>query len=75
MVLEIYCRKSERKREGKKRERETSHGHVERGGKGKREGGLESKKGEGLKGGGASNPSYSGLGYQVTNCEEEHTWL
>jgi hypothetical protein len=43
MVLEIYCRKSERKGEGKKRERETCHGHVERGGKGKREGGLETR--------------------------------
>ena len=32
MVLELYCRKAERKREGRKGE--TSHGHVERGGKG-----------------------------------------
>jgi hypothetical protein len=38
MVLELYCRKAGRKREGRKRE--TSHGHVERGGR-KREGGLE----------------------------------
>ena len=48
MVLELYCRKAERKREGRKRET-TSHGHVERWGKGEREGGLESKKGESLK--------------------------
>jgi hypothetical protein len=34
MVLELYCRKAERKREGRKRER-AGHGHVERsGGKG-----------------------------------------
>jgi hypothetical protein len=35
------------KRKGRKRE--AGHGQVERGGKGEREGGLESKKGEGLK--------------------------
>jgi hypothetical protein len=39
MVLELYCRKAGRKREGRKRE--TSHGRVERGVKGEREGGLE----------------------------------
>jgi hypothetical protein len=31
MVLEFYCRKAERKREGRKRE--ASHGYMERGGK------------------------------------------
>jgi hypothetical protein len=36
MVLELYCRKAGKKREGRKRE--ASHGHVERGGKGEREG-------------------------------------
>jgi hypothetical protein len=41
MVLELYCIKAGRKREGRKREREAGHGHVERGGKGEREGGLE----------------------------------
>jgi hypothetical protein len=41
MVLELYCRKAEMKREGKKREREAGHGHVEGVGKGEREGGLE----------------------------------
>jgi hypothetical protein len=46
MVLELYCRKAGRRREGRKRE--TGHGQVERGGKGEREG-LENKKGEGLK--------------------------
>jgi hypothetical protein len=48
MVLEIYCRKAGGKREGKK-ERETGHDHVERGGKGKREKELESRKGESLR--------------------------
>jgi hypothetical protein len=38
MVLELYCRKAVRKREGRKRE--TSHG-MWRGGKGGREGELE----------------------------------
>ena len=40
MVLELYCRKAGGKREGRKKEA----GHVGRGGKGKREGGLESLK-------------------------------
>ena len=40
MVLELYCRKAERKRKGKGK-REASHGHVERGGKREKEGGLE----------------------------------
>jgi hypothetical protein len=40
MVLELYCRKA-REREKVERGREASHGHVERGGKGEREGGLE----------------------------------
>jgi hypothetical protein len=35
MVLELYCRKAGRRREGRKRE--AGHGHVERAGKGKRE--------------------------------------
>jgi hypothetical protein len=43
----LYCRKAVRKREGRKRE--ASHGHVERGGKGERKGGLSSKKGKSLK--------------------------
>jgi hypothetical protein len=42
MVLELYCRKAERKREGRKRK--AGHGHLERGGKGEREGGLEVKE-------------------------------
>ena len=41
MVLELYCRKAGRKREGRKRERNAGHGHMERGRKGKREEGLE----------------------------------
>ena len=47
MVLELYHRKAGRKGEGRKRE--AGHGHMEKGGKGKREGRLESKKGESLK--------------------------
>jgi hypothetical protein len=40
MLLELYCRKAERKREGRKRE--TSHGHMGKRGEGReREGGLE----------------------------------
>jgi hypothetical protein len=39
MVLEHCCRKSGRKRKGRKRE--TGHGTVERRGKGDREGGLK----------------------------------
>ena len=39
MVLELYCRKAGRKREGRKRE--AGHGHVERWGKGERKGGIE----------------------------------
>jgi hypothetical protein len=35
LVLELYCRKAERKREGRKGE--TSHGHMERAGKGGQE--------------------------------------
>ena len=56
MVLELYCRKAGRKREGRKRE--TGHGHMERGGTREREGGLKSKKGEGLmrERGGAKQP-------------------
>jgi hypothetical protein len=42
MVLELYCRKVGRKRESRKRE--TSYSHVERRGKGRREGGLEKRK-------------------------------
>jgi hypothetical protein len=54
-VLELYCRKAGERREGRKRE--ASHGHVERGIKGERKGGLESKKGESLREqGGAKQP-------------------
>ena len=37
MVLELYCRKAGGKREGRKREGEASHGHMERRGKRERE--------------------------------------
>ena len=43
-MLERWDRQGER--EKVEREREVSHGCMERGGKGEREGGLESKKGE-----------------------------
>jgi hypothetical protein len=33
MALELYCRKTEGKREGRKREGEADHGHVERRGR------------------------------------------
>jgi hypothetical protein len=47
IILELYCRKTERKREGR-RKREASHGYMERRGKlrGKRKARDESKKGE-----------------------------
>jgi hypothetical protein len=48
MVLELYCRKTWGKRQGRKREGEASHGHVERRGKREREGRLESKRGKSL---------------------------
>jgi hypothetical protein len=41
VVVEFYCRKAGGRKEDRKRE--GSHGHVERGGKGEREGGLEMK--------------------------------
>ena len=44
--LELYCRKAGRKREGRKREAETGHGHVKRRGKREREGRLESNRGK-----------------------------
>jgi hypothetical protein len=49
MVLEIYCRKAGRKR--KDRNRETAHGHMERGGerRERRRARDVSKKGESLK--------------------------
>jgi hypothetical protein len=40
MILELYCRKAGRNREGK-RKREASHSHVERRGEGRRKGELE----------------------------------
>jgi hypothetical protein len=62
MVLELYCRKAERKREGRKRD-------LKRVEKGEREGGLERRvrkvRGKDSKEG-SSSSFYSGLGYQVT---------
>jgi hypothetical protein len=50
MVLELYCRKSERKREGRKRERGRSWPHGEMGKeRARRRARDESKKGESLK--------------------------
>jgi hypothetical protein len=56
MVLELYCRKAARKREGRKRE--TSHGMWREGeGRERRRARDESKKGESIrKGGGAKQP-------------------
>jgi hypothetical protein len=47
MVLELYCREAGETRESRRRERDQPWSHGEMG-QGKR-GGLESKKGEGLK--------------------------
>jgi hypothetical protein len=58
MVLELYCRKAEKKRKGRKRE--VIHGHVERRGKGGGEGELERRmRGKSLReqGGGQAAPS------------------
>ena len=50
MVLELYCRKAERKREGRKRERGWPWPRGERGeGRERRRARDESKKGESLK--------------------------
>jgi hypothetical protein len=69
MVLELYCRKTGRKRGGRKRERKAGHGHMERGGKGERKGGLERRvrkvRAKESKAG-PSSSFYCGLGYQVT---------
>jgi hypothetical protein len=46
MILELYCRKAERKREGRKRLAMAMWGEGE---KGERKEGLESKKGESLR--------------------------
>jgi hypothetical protein len=69
MVLELYCRKAGRKREGKRKRERPAMATWRDGGKGEREGGLErrirkvkAKEREE----GPSNPFYSGLGYQVT---------
>jgi hypothetical protein len=67
MALELYCRKVERKREGRKRERVCPWPCGDRGEGREREGRLERKKvraKESKKG--ISNSFYSGLGYQVT---------
>ena len=49
IVLELYCKKAGRKREGRKRET-TSHGHGEKGeGRERKRAREESKKGESLK--------------------------
>jgi hypothetical protein len=78
MVLELYGRKAERKREGRKRE--AGHGHVEReskgGGLGEREMRMRGKclreREEG-----PSSPFIVGWAILLLqgNCWEEHTWL
>jgi hypothetical protein len=57
------------------RGREADQGHVERGGKGGREGRLDMRVKKVRKG--SSSPFYSGLATLMLlgNCGEEHTWL
>jgi hypothetical protein len=79
MVLELYCRKAGRKREGRKRK--TSHGHVERRGEGRerRMAREESKKSESLKKEkrGQAAPFIVGWATLLLpgNYGAEHTWL
>jgi hypothetical protein len=58
---------------------EAGHGNVERWGKGVREGGLESKKGEGLKRARRGQAAPFIVGWAILllpgNYEGEHTWL
>ena len=66
MVLDLYCRKAERKREGKKKKRGWPWPRGERGeGRGKRRARDKNERGENLKEReeGPSSPFYSGLGY------------
>ena len=66
IVLELYCRKSGRKREGRKREKGRPWPHGERGkGRERRRAREESKDGDSLKISeeGPSSPFYSGLDY------------
>jgi hypothetical protein len=77
MVLELYCRKTERKREG--RRRETGHGHVGEGEERRRRRARdENKRGESLRERrGQTAPFIVGWAILLLqgNCWEEHTWL
>jgi hypothetical protein len=80
MVLELYCRKAGKKREGKMRERGQSWPHGERGGGREiRRARDESKKGESLKRQRRGQASPFRVGWATLllpgNCGEEHTWL
>jgi hypothetical protein len=73
MVLELYCRKARRKREGRKKERGQPWPHRERGEGRARN---ENKKGERLrKVRSQAAPFIAGWATLPGNCEEEHTWL
>jgi hypothetical protein len=76
MVLELYCRKAERKREGK-RKRGTSHGHMERRGegRGKRITRDNNERDENLRE--KSPPFIVGWAFLQLqgSCGEEHTWI
>ena len=80
VVLELYCRKAGRKREGRKRERLAMA--MLGGGEGKRERRREreeSKKGESLKRERRGQAASFIVGWATLllpgNCGEEHTWL
>jgi hypothetical protein len=82
VVLELYCRKAGRRREGRKRKKGQPSPHGG-GGEGEREGeresALESKKGEGLKRARREQAAPFVVGWAILllpgNCGEEHTWL
>jgi hypothetical protein len=77
MVLELYCRKAERKREGKAEGPAIATWIEGGGGKGELKM-RESKKGKSLREREKpSSPFYSGLSYLIVAGQlwEEHTWL
>jgi hypothetical protein len=78
MVLELYCRKVGRKREGK-RERERDRPWPCGVGGRERERGLESKKGDGLKRARRGQTAPYIVSWAILllpgNCGKVHTWL
>ena len=80
MVLELYCRRAGRKKEGRKRERGRPRPRGKWGeGRERRRARDESKKGESLKRErrGQAAPFIVGWATLLLpgNCGEEHTWL